>query len=126
MTRFVTDRMPTLASFVSALILVLTLSANLKASCGDYVQVGSHGAQRPTPSTNQHPIPVAPCHGPHCSRHHAPLTPVPSSPTTNPNNDWFCLPLGSDKLPDERIGRIKAAEINLQTKISFDIFHPPR
>jgi len=126
MTRFVSDRLPPLASFALALLVASALNADLKAACGDYVQVGSHGPQQAAAPTNQRSQPPAPCHGPRCSRHQAPLTPSPAPITSHAGNDWFCLAAYSITLPDERVSRVESFDTNSLIETSFDVFRPPR
>jgi len=125
MTRFITNGLPTLASFAFALLGALVLNADLKAECGDYVRVGGHSARQTMKPVN-HPIPAAPCHGPGCSRRQAPLTPAPAPPTSQSSNDWFCLSKSANALRNESVGRVELSELRLLSEISLGIFHPPR
>ena len=74
---------------MSAALTMLASPRSAQASCGDYVQVGSHtpmsqahepmSAGGESQNRDAHPI-HRPCSGPRCSENHKPLTPPPAAP----------------------------------------------
>jgi hypothetical protein len=123
------------AGALAALLLgVLAAPSAVRASCGDYVLMRSHGDHRALPGHSGPDLsgepaaptaPLAPCSGPHCSGHRPlPLPPPAVIPVSVEH--WACLPgqllragpRFHDFLTGDRCPR--------PTHSPSSIFHPPR
>jgi hypothetical protein len=113
------------AGGLTALLLVLLLSAAARASCGDYVRLGAVPAAQPGPD---HPPPAAPgpCRGPSCSRAPAPLLPPLAAPAPGPAEQWACLPLTPADPEGGPFLSLAAGPARRPQRPGSSVYHPPR
>jgi hypothetical protein len=125
--------------WLGVLLTLLTLSVcapTARASCGDYVHIGSkthNAADREsnpaTPNTAEPAVPPdtpRPCHGPACEqRLPAPLAPAPVPPRPSVDR-WACLITALTLTPHLSSPCLPPAVPGNPAKPVDDIFHPPR
>jgi hypothetical protein len=116
------------------LVIVLATPATARASCGDYVVLGSgpgHSAGRPTMATQRHesmpsiPVPT-PCSGPGCNRGTPLPLPAPATISSLQGEDWVCLP--DRLLPTDApiVTRLQEQPAPATEGHLRSIYHPPR
>jgi hypothetical protein len=121
---------------LSLLVIVLAAPAVARASCGDYVVLGSRSTHAPGHSematgTQQGeslpavPVPK-PCSGPGCNRG-TPL-PLPASPTISSvqAEDWLCLPDRLLPTDPQLVAFLMDPPAPSSEGRNLSIYHPPR
>jgi hypothetical protein len=128
MSRILLFRWHSLLGAVLPLLAALAFPGAVKATCGDYVMVGTSHAEHRVPLSPARPIsdPAKPCDGPLCQeRQDVPLAPPPSQATVFAS-DLYCF-LSQDDAPTlNRPGWACLSDLQLPVQRANDIFHPPR
>lgn len=120
----------------SVAVAMLADPPSARATCGDYVKVGTHtpmsSSHSSMPSTSdfrQHdtPKPIQrPCSGPSCSENHKPITPPSSPPVSVEVERWIHFSL----LSFSAAGSSGLLPLDLiDSRPSHDqrsVYHPPR
>jgi hypothetical protein len=127
---------PPIGVALALLAGALFLPATARASCGDYIMLGSQG-QGPSaslgdmsahtdPSRTQGPSPMrAPCSGPTCSQQSIPIAPPPA---TNPvEEERWAFPLGFPWFLEDN-GTLVLATTAPSRSVHrpSSVYHPPR
>jgi hypothetical protein len=106
-----------------ALSIQACCASSARAGCGDYLT--QHGATTPFPVPAPSKLPAAPCHGPWCSNHSAPLLPAPSvSPPSGPQEGLLASFLVRN--PGLIRRALLADPLLLLPDLVSNVFHPPR
>jgi hypothetical protein len=113
----------TWVGIAGALLLAVLAPSPAEAACGDHVRFGPASAATPKSDA---PAPIAPCHGPTCSRRdHDPLPAPAPAPSTNHQELASLSPLPA--LPGGGgIERLAESEPLCPNPLSTSVFHPPR
>jgi hypothetical protein len=106
--------------------------AQARASCGDYVTVGSnsghHDSPKPSdPESSQNPKrQQTPCHGPSCSGAPSslPLASAPTAPTRE--REWASLVFPTLLLEHRPLDVLVEFTDNYAVRRGSSVFHPPR
>jgi hypothetical protein len=118
-----------LAMATLAVVAMAVVSAGpARAACGDYVKIGGQPADQQSMASHlpANSGPVAPCHGPGCSRHLPPPLVPPAAPPTVSAGEWICLFKFQADLSADHVARLTENERLCPIPRIDSIFHPPR
>jgi hypothetical protein len=110
------------------LVIVLAAPSAVRASCGDYVVIGSKSSGGASRAGDHLGMPSGgaprPCSGPLCNR--GTPVPVPATITPAQPEHWICLP--RDVLPDDprRVALLRDEPRASPESHDLSIYHPPR
>jgi hypothetical protein len=122
-------------ALLALLALLLLAPSAARASCGDYVTMGSstaaHSASPSLPSDNRLGVPAVPrrhgpCHGPFCSGNPlpAPLAPVPPAPVHG--DQWAHLCGLLLVAPADTANPVSMDDSRTPVRHGLLVYHPPR
>jgi hypothetical protein len=114
------------------LVIVLAAPAAARASCGDYVVLGSRSAHsematgtQPGESLPAVPVPK-PCSGPGCNRGTPLPLPAPSTISSVQAEDWLCLPDRLRPTDPQLVTFLMDPPAPSSEGRNLSIYHPPR